>query len=388
MDVAEEWYDDVAGEADLGYSGAAADVQKGRKITFSAYLSINTKTFDADYAKINKLIVQTGGYVASENTVDNAAYGRNQGRQSMFSARIPAEGFDSFLDRLSEVGDVTNKSKSSDDLTSQYFDTEARIEMLELRKERLLAYLVEAENASDIVEFERELADVLYDLDAYQGSKRHLDRLVEFATVDVSLTELITPETIGKDGEPLGERASEAFALSADGVNRFLQGVVVFFAGAAPVLALLVIIAVIIWVIVRATRPLRVKFRDAREAKEKKVPKRKQQAYAESYWRQGYPQQPYPQHGYPQQPQQPIPQAPPVAPVAPPAPVAPAPDADVQQPNVSETSDASDTLDADAEQPDTSDTLDADAEQPDASDTLDADAEQPDVNETEETDSK
>jgi len=71
MDVAEEWYDDMGAEADLGYSGTAPDLQKGRKITFSASLSINTKTFDADYAKINKLIVQTGGYVSSENTTDN-----------------------------------------------------------------------------------------------------------------------------------------------------------------------------------------------------------------------------------------------------------------------------------------------------------------------------
>lgn len=257
---------------DAGYtSTTAGGVQSGRKLTFRADMSINTKNFDADYKAINDMITEAGGYVASENMYDNAYYaGRNGGRNSYISARIPAEGYDSFLDSLATVGDVVSKNKSSDDLTSEYFDTEARIEMLEIRKERLMDYLVKAEEAADIVEFERELSNVLYELDSYQGNKRRLDRLVEFATIDVNLNEVITPETIGKDGEPLGERASDAFAFSLGGVGRFLQGAVVFLAGAVPVIILLAVIAVIIWLIVRLVRRLREKISGVgwREAKQ------------------------------------------------------------------------------------------------------------------------
>jgi Na+-transporting methylmalonyl-CoA/oxaloacetate decarboxylase gamma subunit len=256
---------------DAGFvTTSSSVVQSGRKITFSASMSINTKNFDADYAKINGLIAQYGGYVSFEEMSDFTSYGRNQGRYSMMTALVPADGYNSFLADIITVGDVTNKNKWSQDLTAQYFDTAARIEMLELRKERLMGYLVEAEDAADIVEFERELSSVLYELDMYQGEKRHLDRLVEYSTVDVRLTELITPETIGKDGEPLGDRASTAFRFSVDGVGRFLEGVVVFFAGAAPVLALLAVIAAIVLLIVRLTRPLREKARIAREAREEK----------------------------------------------------------------------------------------------------------------------
>ena len=242
-----------------GYGSDVSAVQSGRKITFRADMSINTKSFDADYRVINDMIVQAGGYVASENMYDNSYYNRNAGRYVYLSARIPAAGYDSFLERLGSVGDVVGRNKSSDDLTSQYYDTEARIEMLEIRKERLMKYLVEAENAADIVEFERELSYVLFDLDNYQGSKRRLDQLVEYATVDVNLNEIITPETIGKDGEPLGTRASDAFGLSVSGVGRFLQGFVVFLAGAVPVIILLAVIALIIWLLVRLSRKIRGK---------------------------------------------------------------------------------------------------------------------------------
>jgi len=319
--------DMVAPEADYGSSAstsASADdgtgfvdvsgsVQDGRKITFSASYSINTKSFDADYAKINNLIVKAGGYVSYENTTDYSSYGRNQGRQSYLTALVPANGYDSFLDQLSGIGDVTDKSKSSQDLTSQYFDTQARIDMLEIRKDRLMGYLVDAKDAADIVAFEKELSDVLYELDQYQGTQRQLDQLVAFATVNISLNELITPETIGKDGEPLGSRASDAFGLSMNGVGNFLQGVVVFFAGAAPVIVLLVVIALIVWLIVRATRPARERQRAAREERAKKKAQARTPQYSAPYWQQpGY--QPAPPYG---QPQTPEPQAQPVQTVPP-----------------------------------------------------------------------
>lgn len=270
--------DDVFMETGMGggFSDEAARVNEGRKITYSADLSLNTKTFDADYARINDLIIMSGGYISSERTVDNStASGRTTGRSSYFSIRVPADGYSSCVDALCEIGELVDKHKSTDDLTSQYFDNEARIEMLEIRKERLMKYLVEAEDASDIVEFERELSYVLYDLDMYKGDKRWMDQLVDFSTINISLNELITPETIGKDGEPLGDRASDAFSLSMTGVGRFLEGCAVFFAGAAPVIGLLVIIAAIVWAFMRFTRPLREKLRAKRMVRAEQAAQRR-----------------------------------------------------------------------------------------------------------------
>ena len=315
-------YEVVAEDSAGGSIGSGGSVTDGRKITFSASVSLNTKQFDADYTRVYALIENSGGFVASENMIDNsAAYGRLVGRYTNISARIPAGDYSTFIDAVSAIGEVTQKNKWSEDLTSQYFDTEARVKLLELRKERLMGYILEAEKAEDLVAFERELSDVLYDLDFYQGNIRRMDRLVEYASVDISLTELITPETIGKDGEPLGARASEAFSMSLTGVGRFLENFVVGFAAALPVIILLIIIGAVIWVIVRVTRPLREKFHDRREDRrdaradrqdarraeraEKRSRRNKQQPYGAPYWQQpGYQQQPV----YQQQPQAPQPQ--------------------------------------------------------------------------------
>jgi hypothetical protein len=260
-----------AGAADSDFEPAALEATQlgdtssqsaGRKITFSASYELETKSYDKDYTRLDALIKESGGYIASENSIAYPyALEHREGRSSYLSLRIPVGGYESFLDKLAEIGEVANKSKSSEDLTSEYFDTEARIEMLQMRKERLTEYIKNATKAADIVEFERELSDVLLELDQYEGNKRRLDQLVDYATVDVSLTELITPETIGKDGQPLGDRASDAFKMSATGVGEFLRNAAVFFAGAAPVIALIIVILVIVWLIVRFIRRARAKYR-------------------------------------------------------------------------------------------------------------------------------
>ncbi|GHU64069.1 hypothetical protein AGMMS49983_09060 [Clostridia bacterium] len=265
MDPSADYDPDYAAEAqavteDSADSAAGTTwnvAQSGRKITFSAYYTIETKRFDEDYGRIASLVKNSDGYIATEETDTHSYYSGSQGRSSYLSLRIPIGKYDTFLKDIEGVGETVNRSKSSQDLTSQYFDTEARIELLKMRKERLIKYIEEATEPDVIIEFERELTDVLYDLDSYEGSKRGLDQLVDFATIDVSLNEVITAETIGKDGQPLGERAQSAFSLSMIGVGDFLKGVAVFLAGAAPVIVLLLITLIIIWLIFKLVRRIR-----------------------------------------------------------------------------------------------------------------------------------
>ncbi|MDR0817545.1 MAG: DUF4349 domain-containing protein [Clostridiales Family XIII bacterium] len=250
---------DIAASADAekqSAAGASANTpDTGRKITFSATYSIETKNYNKDYVAINDLVIKSKGYIANEESyTPPASDGRTEARSSSFSLRIPIGAYDTFLTDIEGVGEVVNKNKSSEDLTSQYFDTETRIKLLENRKVRLLEYIKKADKAADIVQFESELSDVLYELDQFQGEKRRLDQLVDYATIDVNLYELITPETIGSDGKPLGDRAGSALSMSAQNVKIFLGNTVVFLAGALPILLLLAVIGAIVWCIIRFVR--------------------------------------------------------------------------------------------------------------------------------------
>lgn len=293
-------------ETGEGSTDAFADtpVNANRKMTYSASFSINTKAYDSDYDQIKAELTAVGGYIENEDSTAIPSDGsRIYGRSSYFTLRVPVDQLDGFLERLSEIGEVTNKQQSATDITDQYTDTDSRIAVLEERKNRLMTHLQNATETEDVIAIENQLADTIYELEQLQGSKRHMDNVVDYATVSVSLTELITPETIGSDGQPLGDRASDAFAMSMSGVGEFMENFAIFWAAAAPVLIVIAIFAVIIFLIIKLVRFLMKKYR-AKHPKPVRPPVYQQQPYMQQPMR---PMAPPQQAPIPPQQQAPVP---------------------------------------------------------------------------------
>lgn len=286
-----------AGTGDLGNMTNAALPETNRKLTYSASFDISTKQYDSDYNTINAELGAVGGYIEYESSTADVSYSSSvTGRYTTMTMRVPVDKYNEFLDKLSGIGEVTSKQKNTEDFSDQYYDTESRIELLEGQKTRLMGHLANATSTEDIIALEQEITDVIYELDQLQGNMRRMDNLVEYATVSITLTELITPETIGSDGQPLGDRASEAFSLSMTGVGEFLENFAVGFMAALPAIILIAIVIVVVLLVIKLVRILMGKYRI-------KHPKK---ASAPQYHGQPYhPQPPYaPQYQQPAVPEE------------------------------------------------------------------------------------
>ncbi len=297
-EISEGEMDTAGGAGDFGSTPADAN----RKMTYNATFSINTTNYDADYGKIKAELASVNGYIENESSdATPPDGGRIYGRNSYFTLRVPVNEMDGFLERLSAIGEVTNKQLSANDVTDQYTDIDSRIAVLEARKARLMTHLQTATEIDDIISIEDQIADTIAELENLQGNKRSMDTQIDYVLVDVTLTEQITPETIGKDGKPLGDRASDAFAMSMAGVNGFWEGFAIFWAAALPVLIVIAIFAVATVLIVKLVRFLMKKYRAKHPKKVVPPPYRPQPPYTQ----QQQPMQQNPQYRQP-------PQAPPV----------------------------------------------------------------------------
>ncbi len=249
--------------AGLGDLSDAQLPQTDRKLVYTASFSINSRNFDSDYNTIKTQLSEINGYVETENThTDNPEYGYT--RSADMTLRVPQPSFNTFLDKLSGIGELREKSISTEDISSQYFDTDARIEILEQRKARLMNYLETATTTEDIIKLESELSDVLYELDQYKGSKRGMDKMVEYTAVNVNLREIVTPDKVaGTPERPLDQRTQDAFQISWAGVGSFLQNFAIAISAAAPVLLLLAIIAAGVFGVIKLIKYLKTKSRKA-----------------------------------------------------------------------------------------------------------------------------
>ncbi len=219
-----------------------------RKLIYRAYYTIETLAFDSDYALIMDEMKKVGGYPQNSwtNGTKPEEYG-DPGRSAEMTLRIPIDSFESFVTALEGVGNVLSKSQSTDDVSAQYFDTEARIRVLNAQLERLEALLAKADKMEDIIVLEQEITDVMYQLDSYEGQKRQLDNLIDYTTVTINLNEVNEITTITEGELGLGQKILKGFKNVGHAMVRFLEGLLIVIVGGAPAW---VPIGLIVWLVI------------------------------------------------------------------------------------------------------------------------------------------
>ncbi len=241
----------------LGDLDNAVLPETDRKLVYSSDFTISTPAFETDYAKILDAVTRFGGYVQSESTSGQAPTTENSsGRSSYFELRIPVENYEAFIGEVSAIGVLESKNLYTEDISSNYYDNESRIEVLEEEKARLMEHLKNATEMEDVITLESQLSDVLYQLDQLKGARRGMDNQVEYATVGISLYETTVAGNLSDSQGTVGERAANAFSLSLIGVGNFFKEFAVFMAAAFPVILVILIFLAVAFGIVFAVRRL------------------------------------------------------------------------------------------------------------------------------------
>lgn len=252
-----------------GGGETAADplTDKNIKLIWTANIDMETLDFDVMVDSMNKSIAEHGGYIESSFVEGGERLaGWTNRRYGSYTVRIPAKNLDAFLSQMGTIGNVISRSKSSENITLEYADNEARKATLELEEKKLMELLDQATILEDIITLESRLSDIHYRLDAYSSALRKYDDLVDFSTVNISVSEV--QKMTETRAETLGERITAAFSDSLYELKEFAGDAAVFFIGRSPILLLwAVIIAVIVFII----RKL-LKNRTSRPRKERKLP--------------------------------------------------------------------------------------------------------------------
>lgn len=96
--------------------------------------------------------------------------------------RVPAEAFQSVLDRVLELGDVTQRNVQARDVTEEFFDVQTRSRTLEAMRVRLEELLGRAQKVEEALAVERELGRVVAEIERLKGRLKLLRELIAFST--------------------------------------------------------------------------------------------------------------------------------------------------------------------------------------------------------------
>lgn len=230
-------------------------IDTGRKIIKSGRIEMETKEFDkatnAIIAKVNAI----GGYTETSNIngrrINDKSSSSN--RIATFKLRVPENEFENFMMEFNNIGNVILQEKTGTDITSQYFDSEARLKSLQIQEERLLDILKKADKIEDIIELERELSDVRYQIENLTGTLRKWDNMVNFATIQVTVYEV--QDLTEEEPESLGAKIAYGFNNSVKGVIRLVKEIIIGIAVIIPYLVVFTLIILLVRYIYVKVKP-------------------------------------------------------------------------------------------------------------------------------------
>jgi hypothetical protein len=251
--------------AGLAQSSAAADRfapvpapappnSQGPMIARTVSLTILVKDFAASRVALDKVLAQVHGYPATL-TVNTPEGG---GHSLQASLRIPAANLPSALSSLRTLGHVLSETQSGEEVTQQHADLVARLQNSREEETRLRAILEQRTGKiEDVLQVEEAIARVRGDIESMEAEQKSLEHRVDFATVDLQLTEQYT-EQLNSSAESASARMYNALIAGLRNASDTVLGIVLFLEEFGPaILVWLVILgvpALFIWRRYRRTR--------------------------------------------------------------------------------------------------------------------------------------
>lgn len=252
----------------LSSENAAENDLSERKIIKTASLSYQTQAYDDFMDSMSRCVTSYGGYIESSEFYGNSMYSSRSSRSAYLTARIPSENYEKFMSDAGNLGTLTRKSESENDVTMSYIDIESHINALEAERDSLMALMAKAESLSDVIDLQSRLTDVNYQLDSYNSQLRKYDSLISYCTVNIDIDEVVR-EVVAESDMTFGERIASGLEESFVNIGEGAVDFAVWFLTSLPyiIIAALFVIAVVLIIKLIKSRK-RAKKLSAKQVKE------------------------------------------------------------------------------------------------------------------------
>lgn len=152
-----------------------------QKIIKEGNLRFETNDLTVTYTQIQNAVKSYNATI--QNDIEGKDY------QSVFRRiiiRVPSENFDVFIQSISKgVVYFDNKEITSQDVTAEYIDIDARLKAKKVLENRYLELLKKATKVSEMLEIEKQLSNIREEIEAKEGQLNYMQNRVTFSTITV-----------------------------------------------------------------------------------------------------------------------------------------------------------------------------------------------------------
>lgn len=160
-------------------AGDQQSINTERKLIKNGNISLEVQDLSTGEQSIEEWAKGYNGYIENSSSNENNAW---------FTVKVPAKSFEEAMQTVGDLGIVKSRGISSQDVSEQYYDLETRLSTKKVMRDNLKRYLAQATNLTDILKIERELNNVLSEIESMEGRMRRLSNQIDYATISVNLS--------------------------------------------------------------------------------------------------------------------------------------------------------------------------------------------------------
>ena len=215
-----------------------------RKIVTNVDMNVRVDDVNKAMEAVTQLVESSGGFVVSvtRNEDDFESY-------AFMSFRVPSNNLEATLSRVRDISErVERENRSSQDVTTEFVDVEARLGNLRAAEQQLMVLFERSGKVSDVLEVQRELINVRGQIESLQGRLNYLSQTTATSLVSVWFHPTTDPAPITDPGWSPSETARGATRGLAS-FGRWFVDVIITIAIFSPVWVpvIVLIAALVLW---------------------------------------------------------------------------------------------------------------------------------------------
>jgi hypothetical protein len=219
-----------------------------RKIIYDGDVSLVVKDVDPIAKQVAAFIQDARGYIAEQSTTGSPGSQRSM----RWKLRIPVEQFDSLVEKVIALGELERNQRTSQDVTEQFYDIEARIKNKKAEEKSLTKILDERTGKlEDVLKIETELSRVRGEIEQLEGKIRLLENLSSLATLVLSAREREKFEPPPPAVADFPTQVARTWENSIHGLVNLGKSVILWAVDWAVWIPFLAVAALLAWIIVR-----------------------------------------------------------------------------------------------------------------------------------------
>lgn len=231
------------------------------KLVYRCQLDIETKNYAEDKENLMKLISEYEGIIQNSNEYDSDDYWyssdhvKTRGTKTLnLQVRIPSEKYKEFIGTVGTIGKVKRNSQQVDNISYDYYNTQADIEQLKIQEQRLLEMMEQAYTIEDMITVEDRLSEVQNELSKLQTKLVGLDTDVAYSYVDIELEEVFEYSAAEVEKPGFFKRLGKEIVDGFKAMIQIFEDIILFIAGAVPRLIPFAVFGFIVYKIVKVYR--------------------------------------------------------------------------------------------------------------------------------------